>query len=144
MRQALPIAFAILVLPAIALAFSAASNDKSAAADGRCFEMRTYVAFDGKYDAMHKRFRDHTVAFFKKHGMESIGYWVPEDDKDGAGKTLVYMIAHKSREQAKKNWADFIADPERKKVFDESEKDGKLVEKITSVYLDPTDYSAIK
>ena len=143
MRRTLPIALAILALPVLALAFSSAEKDKSAA-DGRVFEMRTYVAFEGKTQDMHKRFRDHTVTLFKKHGMESIGYWVPEDDKDGAGRTLVYLIAHKSREQAKKNWSAFAADPEWKQVASASEKDGKLVEKVISVYLDPTDYSAIK
>jgi hypothetical protein len=110
----------------------------------RVFEMRTYHAAPGKFEAMHKRFRDHTVALFKKHGMTSIGYWVPQDEKDGKGKTLVYVLAHESREAAKKSWAAFSADPEWNRVKSESEKDGKLVDKVESVYLDPTDYSPIK
>lgn len=142
MRRTLPIALAILLAPAFALAVM--EKSKSVAAKGRVFEMRTYVAHEGKFEALNSRFRDHTVAFFKKHGMESVGYWIPQDEKDGSANTLVYIIAHESREKAKQNWAAFVADPERKKVFDESEKDGKLVAKITAVYLDPTDYSAIK
>lgn len=144
MRQSLLLALAILVAPALAYAFSVAVKDKSAAADGRVFEMRTYIANDGKNDAMHKRFRDHTVTLFKKHGMESVGYWVPEEDKDGAGSTLIYILAHKSRDEAKKSWAAFGSDPEWQKVRDASEKDGKLVKTVISVYLDPTDYSAVK
>ena len=144
MRQSLLLALAILVAPALAYAFSVAVKDKSAAADGRVFEMRTYIANEGKNDAMHKRFRDHTVTLFKKHGMESVGYWIPEEEKDGAGSTLVYILAHKSRDEAKKSWAAFGSDPEWQKVRDASEVDGKLVKTVISVYLDPTDYSAIK
>jgi len=56
----------------------------------------------------------------------------------------VYIIAHKSREAAKKSWDEFRADPEWKKVAAESETNGKIVAKVESVFMDPTDYSAIK
>src|SRR5438067_13580546 len=45
-------------------------------ADNRVFEMRTYICFPGKLETLKTRFRDHTIRIFKKHGMESIGYWV--------------------------------------------------------------------
>ena len=67
-----------------------------------------------------------------------------QEINDGKGKTLVYVLAHESREAAKKSWAAFSADPEWNRVKSESEKDGKLVDKVESVYLDPTDYSPIK
>jgi hypothetical protein len=68
---------------------------------------------------------------------------------DAAGRankdnTLVYIISHDSREQAKKNWADFQADPEWKKVSAESQVDGPIVTKVVSVFMDATDYSPIK
>jgi hypothetical protein len=113
-------------------------------ADNRVFELRTYVTHPGRLDALNKRFRDHTTALFKKHGMENIGYWTPQEEKDGKADTLVYIVAHKSRDAAKASWAAFQADPEWVKARDESEKDGKIVSKVTSVFLDPTDYSAIK
>ncbi len=123
---------------------SAAPVSPSVAKDSRCFEMRTYYAAPGKLEELNKRFREHTCALFKKHGMENIGYWIPQDKDKGAENTLVYIIAHKSREDAKKSWAAFIADPEWKKVQQESEANGKLVEKIESVFLSATDYSPIK
>src|SRR5215208_7340451 len=87
----------------------------------RVFEMRTYVCHPGKLEALKTRFRDHTIRIFKKHDMESIGYWVPQDQAQGKETTLIYIIAHQSREQAAKNWTDFRNDEEWKKVSADSE-----------------------
>jgi len=119
------------------------TNQAQAASGGRVFELRTYTTLDGKLDALNARFRDHTVHIFKKHGMTSIGYWVPQDGPQH-GNTLVYIIAHASREAAKANWDAFRADPEWQKVQKESEANGKIVSKVESVFLDPTDYSHLK
>jgi hypothetical protein len=86
----------------------------------RVYELRTYTAADGKLEALKVRFRDHTIRIFKKHGIESIGYWVPQDGERWKN-TLIYILAHPSREEATKNWAEFAADPEWKKVAAESE-----------------------
>ena len=109
----------------------------------RVFELRTYTAPEGKLGALEKRFRDHTRRIFDKHGMTSIGYWVPQD-APASQNTLIYIISHSSREAAKKNWADFGADPEWQKVSAESQKDGRIVTKVDSVFMDALDFSAIK
>lgn len=109
----------------------------------RVFEIRTYYTFPGRLDALHRRFRDHTRRIFEKHGMTSVGYWVPQDEP-AHQNTLIYIISHASREQAKVNWAEFGADPEWKKVSEDSQKDGKIVEKVDSVFVDATDYSPIQ
>jgi len=111
-------------------------------AENRVFEMRTYTCFPGKLEALKTRFRDHTIRIFKTHGMESIGYWIPQDERKDT--TLIYIIAHKSREQADQNWKDFRNDPEWKKVSAASEANGKIVEKVVSVYMEPADFSQIK
>src|SRR5512132_2204374 len=103
----------------------------------RVFELRTYTCNEGKLEALKTRFRDHTIRIFKKHGMESIGYWVPENE--GKDNTLIYIIAHKSRAAADENWKEFRNDPEWKKVAADSEANGKIVEKVISVYMDPAD-----
>jgi len=118
------------------------SSSASLAKDSRCFELRTYYAAPGKIEALHARFRDHTNKLFLKHGMELVGYWVPSDKEQG--DKLIYILAHKSREAAKKSWQDFQNDPEWKKVKAESEANGKLVEKVDSVFMTATDYSPIK
>jgi hypothetical protein len=118
----------------------------SHAADGpaaRVFEIRTYHTFPGRLDALHKRFREHTLKIFEKHGMTNVAYWTFEDSP-ARENTLIYVISHASREQAKKNWAEFGADPEWQKVSEESQKDGKIVEKVESVFVDATDYSPIR
>ena len=109
----------------------------------RVFELRTYTAPEGKLGELHKRFRDHTMRIFKKHGMESVGYWQPQDAPDSQN-TLIYIISHQSREAAKKNWADFQADPEWQKVSAESQVNGRIVSKVVSVFMDSTDYSPMK
>jgi hypothetical protein len=56
----------------------------------------------------------------------------------------VYILAHPNREEAKKNWASFQADPEWVKARTESEVQGRLTTKVESVFLDPLDFSAMK
>ena len=112
-------------------------------AESRVFELRTYTCYEGKLDALKTRFRDHTIRIFKKHGMESVGYWVPQDG-ERSNNTLIYILAHPSRQAATKNWADFAADPEWKKVAAESEANGKIVQKVESVFMEPTEFSQLK
>ncbi len=109
----------------------------------RVFELRTYHTYEGKLDALLTRFRDHTIDIFNRHQMTSVGYWLPTEGSL-KGKTLVYILAFPSREAATKDWADFRDDPEWKKVSAASEVNGKLVEKVDSEFLVPTDFSQLK
>lgn len=110
----------------------------------RVFELRTYTANPGKLETLKTRFRDHTIRIFERHGMTNIGYWIPMDAPNSEN-TLIYILAHKDREAAKKSWADFRADPEWQKVAKESEKDGRLLVKSPeSVFMTPADFSKIK
>ena len=111
--------------------------------ENRVFEMRTYYASPGKMEALHARFRNHTNKLFVKHGMTLIGYWSPIDPKLAEEK-MIYILAYPSKEAAAKSWKDFGADPEWKTAKANSEKDGKLVAKVESIYMNPTDYSPIK
>jgi hypothetical protein len=122
---------------------SAASGPLAAQASTRVFELRTYTANPGKFDAMKTRFRDHILPLFKKHNLTVVGFWAPIDPPLSEN-TLVYILAHESREAAKKNWAAFSADPVRKQVWADTEKDGPINMKVESVYLNPTDFSPIK
>ena len=109
----------------------------------RVFEIRTYTTEPGKLPDLLKRFRDHTTKLFEKHGMTNIGYWVPTDEPRSKN-TLIYVLAHTSRDTAKKSWDGFKSDPDWIKVRDASEAGGKIVTKVESIYADPTDFSAIK
>jgi len=110
----------------------------------RVYELRTYTTLPGRLPALNKRFAEHTIQLFEKHGMKSEIYWVPTDEprKDD---TLIYVISHDSREAADKNWKEFSADPEWIKVRDESEADGKILAKPPErVFLTTTAYSPTK
>src|SRR5262245_24220258 len=111
--------------------------------DNRVFELRTYTAHDGKHDAMVRRFPSHVFPLFERHQIDVVGYWVPVDSPQNE-TTLVYLIAHPSRDAAEKTWAAFRADPEWHKTRAETEKDGPLVAKVVSVYLTATEFSALK
>jgi len=109
------------------------------------YELRTYVCNDGKLDALDARFRNHTLELFEKHGMTNLPYWHPTDADKGAGKTLVYLLAHDSVEAAKKSFDSFRQDPEWIKVRDASEVGGKiLVQSPSSVFLKPVDFSKLQ
>lgn len=111
-----------------------------AQAGTRVFELRTYTAHEGKLDAVVARFRDHTTQLFDKHGLTNIGYWVPREQPH----TLVYLIAHASRDAATGNWDAFRKDPDWIAVRAASEANGPLVATVQSVYMDPTNFSGIK
>ena len=113
------------------------------AAQAEIYELRTYTAAEGKLPQLVARFRNHTVKLFVKHGMKNVGYWVPQD-APGSQNTLVYLLAHKDRASAQKNWEAFRNDPEWIRVRDQSEANGKLVLNIVSVFLNPTDFSPLK
>ncbi|MDQ5980283.1 MAG: hypothetical protein QG602_3259 [Verrucomicrobiota bacterium] len=114
-------------------------------ASGRIFELRTYVCNDGKLDALDARFRNHTLKLFEKHGMTNLPYFHPTDENKGAGKTLIYLLAHKSVDAAKASFNSFRQDSEWIKVRDASEANGKiLVQTPASVFLTPVDFSALK
>src|SRR5205814_600676 len=121
------------ILTALTLASASAAES-----DTRCFELRTYYAAPGKLDALHARFREHTMNIFEKHGMSNIGYWVPSDN---AENKLIYLLAFPSREAQRQAWKDFGGDPDWKAAQKASEVNGPLVTKVESRLLSATDYS---
>ncbi len=131
----------------------------STAGAPRVFELRTYTASSGNLGALDDRFRHHTVELFRKHGMEQIAYWhlLPDKDKDKesrktnhADNTLVYILAHRSKEAAEASFQAFRADPAwvAAKAASEKKAGGSLTEGgmagVKSVFLKPTDYSPMK
>jgi hypothetical protein len=114
----------------------------------RVFELRTYTAAPGRLVALHARFREHTVKLFAKHGMQNIGYWTPMPDQKGADNTLIYLLAHQSREAARESFAAFGRDPEwlAARKASEEKAGGSLTVPggVKSVFLQATDYSPMR
>ena len=108
------------------------------AADTRCYELRIYTANKGKLEALNARFRNHTCKLFEKHGLTNVGYWVPADKSDNR---LIYVISSPNRAAHTKSWKAFLNDPDWKKAYKASIKNGALVAKIDSTFMSATDYS---
>ena len=119
-----------------------ASAGSRGSADPRVFELRTYTAHPGKLTDLEKRFRDHTVRLFARHGMTNVGYWTPQDST--GQNTIVYLLAYPNREAATRSWEAFRADPEWVAARTASEANGPLVERVVSVFLSPTDFSPMQ
>ncbi|MEP7272140.1 MAG: NIPSNAP family protein [Acidobacteriota bacterium] len=130
--------------PAQATAAPTVAPSPSLAKDSRVFELRTYTAAPGKLEELHARFRNHTLKLFKKHGMEVVGFWGPTDKEKGSENTLVYVLAFPSREALANAWRAFRTDPEWREAAKESEKNGKLTDKVESVIMMATDYAPVK
>lgn len=136
------IAAAAMLAAGIIVAYSTGlrAGEEKEVKTPRLYELRTYTTLPGRLDALNARFRDHTMKLFKKHGMTNEMYWIPTDPKL-KDNTLIYIVSHESQEAADKSWAAFRADPEWIKARDASEKDGKIVEKVVSLFMTRTDYS---
>jgi hypothetical protein len=135
--QSLP---ALALIPATDWLAPAQEKAGSGSTATMVYELRIYHAYEGKLDDLLRRFRDHTMKLFEKHGIRNLAYWTPTDDPL-KGKTLVYILAHPSREAATANWQSFRDDPEWISVRDKSEANGKLVEKIDSIFMTMTEFS---
>ncbi len=111
---------------------------------GKVFELRTYTTNEGKLPNLLARFRDHTRRIFERHGIENIAYWVPQDAPESEN-TLIYIIAHDSRDAATESWKNFIADPEWQEVSRASQVDGQILAKApVAVFMEATDFSGLK
>jgi hypothetical protein len=122
----------------LGLAAFASSAGVAADKDSRCFEMRTYYSPPGRLDDLHARFRNHTMKLFEKHGMQNIGYWVPQENPDNK---LIYVLAYPNREAREKSWKAFMADDEWQEVRKKTEANGPIVAKVEELFLTATDYS---
>jgi len=138
------IAVAVLAVFAAGFIAGQAFDGGEAQAQGRkVFELRTYTSPDGRLNDLVARFRNDTLRIFEKHGMQNVGYWLPTD-APASSNTLVYILAHDSREAATKSWAAFRDDPEWKAVTERTQANGPIVSNVQSVFLEATDFSPMK
>jgi hypothetical protein len=106
------------------------------------FEWRIYEIAPGKGKELHERFTKHVMKLWEKHDIKLIGFW--ECRNGGTTNTLYHMLAFEDMGHLEKAWRSFRADPEWQRVQEESEKNGPLVSRMTSVLLEPTSYSPIR
>ena len=139
---------ATMILSGVLLVMLAVTTDLAAqqrTSDGseQVYELRTYTTHPGRLDALIRRFRDHTTRLFEKHGMVNVGYWVPQDSPLSEN-TLIYVLAHDSREAAVESWDAFRSDPVWRAAAEASQVDGAIVDNVVSVFMEATDFSGIR
>lgn len=120
-----------------------ANTSSAQEAPQRVFEIRTYTSTDGRLDDVVDRFRQDSMRLLARHGMESVGYWIPQDSTLSEN-TLIYILAHPDREAARAAWSRFFADPEWQQVRARTEANGPIIARVESVFVDPTDFSPIR
>lgn len=129
----------------MSIGWSVKSAQAEAEKASHVFELRTYTTEPGKLPNLHARFKDHTIPLFEKHGIKNVVYFTPVDAEGKAvDNKLVYLLEHKSQEGAKKAFDDFRKDPDWVAAKAASEKDGKIVANVESVFYVPTNYSPMK
>jgi hypothetical protein len=117
--------------------------EQARADSNRVFELRIYHTVPGKATALQSEFREKVTKWFAKHDLQAVGYWAPVD-APASDNTFVYILAHPSRDEAKKHLAAFQADPAFQEMIKSQQGDAKLVEKVDSTYMNPTDFSPMK
>lgn len=133
----------VVLAAASACLWSQAHGQDADGADANTvYELRTYTTHPGRLDALHRRFREHTMKLFEKHGMENVIYWTPlKEDGSPSEDTLVYVLRHKSLDDAKRSWQAFRQDPQWQEARRKSEEDGPIVKNVTAQFLKPTEFS---
>ena len=140
-RLLIPLVIAIFGLGVVTGKLTQLASVAEAQSANRVFELRTYTANPGHLAELSARFGDHTVQLFERHGMTNVGYFVPQESPLSEN-TLIYLLAHDSREAAQASWDGFRSDPDWQAVRASSSEG--MVDNIESIFLDPTGYSRMR
>ncbi|HVW91668.1 MAG TPA: NIPSNAP family protein [Devosia sp.] len=106
------------------------------------YELRVYSCVSGRLPALLRRFEQHTLRIWEKHGIRQAGFWTTLVGP--ASNDLTYLLAWDSMAERQARWSAFIADPEWIAAKAESEKDGAIVANVANSFLAPTAFSSVK
>lgn len=106
------------------------------------YELRVYDCLPGRLPALLKRFSEHTLAIWERHGIRQAGFFTTV--VGGSSQRLTYFLAWESLAEREAKWTAFVTDPAWLKVRDESERDGQIVANITNQLLAPTAFSSVR
>ena len=105
------------------------------------YELRIYETVPGRMPALHARFQNHTLGFFRKHGIKVVGFW---EALVGTSNVLNYLLAYDSLAHREKAWTAFITDPDWVRVREETQRDGPIVARVRNELWQPTPYSPMQ
>lgn len=106
------------------------------------YEMRTYRCLPGRLPALLKRFQEHTLAIWERHGIRQAGFWTyavgPSNNE------LVYLLAWETMAERETKWSAFQVDPAWIAARTASEADGPILENVANAFLQPTVFSSVR
>ena len=106
------------------------------------YELRIYQCIPGRLPALLKRFEDHTLKLWDKHGIRQAGFWtvlVGDGNND-----LHYLLAWESLAEREEKWLGFVSDPDWISARVASETPDKIVASIRNEFWRPTDFSTVQ
>jgi hypothetical protein len=106
------------------------------------YELRLYRSMPGRLPELLSRFQNSTLRIWETHGIHQAGFWTTLIGE--SHEHLTYFLVWGSMAEREERWTAFLADPEWKALVAETEKNGPLVQNISSQLLAPTAFSSVK
>ena len=105
-------------------------------------ELRVYHCVPGRMPALHQRFASTALDFFKKYGIQPIGFWTNVTGPDN--QALTYLLKWESMAEREAKWNAFEADAQWIAKHAASEAQGPLIARIENHFMEPTSYSPLR
>ena len=106
------------------------------------YELRIYHVVPGKMRQLNDRFQNLTLALFKKHRIDAVGFWTQSVGPNS--NALTYMVRWENDADRVAAWQALANDPEWIAGRDASEAGGQLFTHWENQLLSPTAYSAMR
>jgi hypothetical protein len=106
------------------------------------YELRIYTCLPNRLPALLRRFKDHTLNIWERHGIKQAGFWTTVIGE--SNNQLIYMLAWESMADRETKWGKFMADPAWQEARAASEKDAPILANVASQFLAPTSFSSVK
>jgi len=106
------------------------------------YELRIYQCIPGRLPALLKRFQEHTLKIWEKHGIRQAGFFTTL--VGDSNQEVTYFLAWESLAERESKWTAFVNDPDWIAARSKSEADGPIVANMASQLLIPTSFSAVK
>ncbi len=105
------------------------------------YEVRVYRCVPGRLPALLNRFQNTTLTIWERFGIRQAGFWTTLIGK--SNHELIYMLQWESLAEREQKWNAFMADPEWLAKRAESEKDGPILQNVSSQIIAPTAFSSV-
>jgi hypothetical protein len=101
-------------------------------------EYRRYDVMPGRMQDLHRRFEEHALPAFRRHGIRPLGFWEPVV---GRASRLHYILQWSDFDERSEKWAALQADEDWITQRAASEINGPIVRRTCNELWTPTQYS---